>query len=200
MTTVLPDRPPRGRRIPLGAIAAVLVLVAVTAVALLRLSSGRLEVVTAAGQRSSTFVAHPLAGGGAACTTDPSTARDDQGRQYLLALQAAEPSWDAVTASLQREGGDVHRDDVVAQAAADRLFLAGLTAHPFTGSALTPAAHLVATLQAYITLLDTGASQPGYLAAHPDDAGRLDEDRAEASAALRRSLALPASTCDVLRP
>lgn len=117
-----------------------------------------------------------------------------------MAVQAAQPTWNLVTYSLDSEGGNVHHNDLVEQAVADRSFLASLRAITFTGAAAQPASFLESALDTYITLLDQAAAHPGSFSAQQRLFVQINEARAEASGQLRSVLALPASNCTVLRP
>jgi hypothetical protein len=139
----------------------------------------------------------PSVGG---CTTNPDVAPTAQGRAYLLAVQAAQPSWNLVTYSLASENGEVHHNDLVEQAVGDRGFLTSLRAISFTGSAAVPADFLTSALDTYVTLLDEAAAHPGYFSAQQRLFAQIDNARAEASGQLRSSLGLPSSNCTVLRP
>jgi hypothetical protein len=137
------------------------------------------------------------------CSIDPDVATTAQGRAYLLAVQAAQPTWNLVTSSLNSErgeDGDVQQNDLAEQAGADRGFLAGLKAISFTGTAAQPAGYLTSALTTYVSLLDQAAAHPGYFSAQQRIFAQVDEARAEASDQLGTALGLPSSNCTVLRP
>jgi hypothetical protein len=132
------------------------------------------------------------------CVEKVPAGASSEARAYLEAADQAYKGWTLVTRSLESENGLVSVGDLLAQAAADRGFVAGLSKIHFTGAAASDAAQLVNVVQRYDAILIQHSKHPAPL----DDSQvpTLDNLRAAESSQLRDELGLPQSNCVVLRP
>jgi hypothetical protein len=141
------------------------------------------------------FEPRPLATG---CEQAAPPGASADARAYLAAVNAAYPGWEAVTRSLQEEGGRVSLGDLAAEGHVEADFLVRLNAIHFSPRAAAPAGVLRRAVQQYVDTLRELFQRPRPL----DETAvpRLDELMADTSAELRRVLGLRQSSCDVLQP
>jgi hypothetical protein len=119
---------------------------------------------------------------------------------YLAAVESAKPGWLAVSGRIGAQGMQAGAADLRDQVAVDEAFLADVRAIKFGPRVQPLADDLDDALVAYVDFVRTSAGQPGYLGEHRDVDVVVNEDRAEASSALREALHLPANGCVLNRP
>lgn len=137
---------------------------------------------------------------GAQCSETPPPGASAQAVAYVEAVQAGVAQWVAIDKSLNAEFGEVHLDDLRAEAQADSAFLSRLRAIHFTGPAVQYANGLENVLREYVRLMATASNYNGYLSQHQAEDNSLLHARSVQSSQLRTVLGLPQSTCTFLRP
>jgi len=119
---------------------------------------------------------------------------------YLAAVESATPGWLAVSDRIGAQGRQMYAADLRDQVAVDEKFLADVRSIEFGPRVQPLADDLDEALVAYVDFVRTSAEQPGYLSEHRDVDDLVNEERAEASSALRDALHLPANGCVLNRP
>jgi hypothetical protein len=120
---------------------------------------------------------------------------------YLNSVNADYPGWVQVTQLMESNGGQADLQALELQSKIDTTFLHQLRSITFIGAAVQPAHQLEADLSSYLSgLADAQASNGQQSAASASAMEAASTDRANASAALRQALGLPASSCSILRP
>jgi hypothetical protein len=119
---------------------------------------------------------------------------------YVDAVRTATPGWAAVSDRIHDQGNQMYPADYRDQIAVDEKFLHDVQAIEFPAEAQAAAARLEDALGAYIDFVRTSIEQPGYLSANRDVDDRVNNDRAAASAAIRKTLDLPPNGCVFNRP
>jgi hypothetical protein len=134
------------------------------------------------------------------CLDGPTAGPSPAATQYLDAVAAAMPEWMRVDATLAAQNGVVYARDIAGEVSADTTFLARLQPIQFPASLAATSQQLITAVRGYDSLITSGESGHGYLAAHAAQETTLLEQRTQASGQLRQVLGLPPSHCTLLRP
>jgi hypothetical protein len=134
------------------------------------------------------------------CLDGPTAGPSPAATQYLDAAAAAMPEWMRVDATLAAQNGVVYSRDIAGEVSADTTFLAQLQPIQFPASIAATGQQLITAVRGYDSLITSGESGHGYLAAHFAQETRLLQQRSQASGQLRQVLGLPPSQCTLLRP
>lgn len=119
---------------------------------------------------------------------------------YVQAVNASSPEWLAMSSTIAAQGQKVRPEQMTMQLEADRKFVAALKGIQFPQAQQPAAQALISSVEQYDAFVQTASENPGYLNAHQAEDRTVNDDRAAASAELRRELRLPLSRCSYNRP
>jgi hypothetical protein len=119
---------------------------------------------------------------------------------YLKALEAARPSWAAVSAKLSAQNRVAVASDMAPAAAAEGIYLTALRRISFPAADVAAAQQLMTAVAQYRNLLLSDAKNFALFAKQSPQRLVITAARSTATSRLRTQLGLPAATCDYLRP
>jgi len=119
---------------------------------------------------------------------------------YLAAVESSTSGWLQISNRIGAQGRQLYAVDMQEQVTVDEQFLAAVRAIEFGPRVQPLADDLDEALVAYVDFVRTAAEHPGYLSEHRDLDDQVNEERAEASSALRDALDLPPNRCVLNRP